>query len=69
MAKKTRWFPCSIKPVRNGWYEVDLGGYGLPDLCLFSGGRWRKYTNIKNKAVGVCRPGYWKSDRWRGLAK
>lgn len=68
MAKKTRWFPCSIEPVRNGWYEVGFSGFSEPQVCLFSGGRWRRFENGE-KATGALRPGYWRTDKWRGLAK
>ena len=39
--KKTPWFPCSIKPVHNGWYEVSLPGL-VQKRAQFSGGKWRR---------------------------
>lgn len=67
MAKKTRWFPCSIKPVRNGWYEVMFDKTPV-GLFLFSGGRWRK-DDEGDSATGDNRPGFFSKDKWRGLTK
>jgi len=68
--KKTEWFPCSVKPVRPGLYEVVLSsGFDHPELCSFNGGRWRKWNDCKAKAVGEARPGYMPDDYWRGVKK
>ena len=76
--KKTKWFPCSVKPVHPGLYEVyfqhlppDKGGY-VTGLCRFSGGRWRKWVtglDTGNSATGDVRPGFMSGDKWRGIQK
>lgn len=69
--KKTPWFPCSIKPVYNGWYEVALDGIkGRPSKCQYSGGRWRRWSGEAwNTANGTFCPGAEPEDMWRGIAK
>lgn len=67
--KKTPWFPCSIKPVHNGWYEVSLQGFHYK-RAQFSGGKWRRLGGMEwNTAINSFRPGYDIGDKWRGIAK
>lgn len=56
--KKTPWFPCSVKPVREGWYEVKWGNHS--DLEIYM-----RYWNGRSWE-GLVFDSY---DVWRGLAE
>lgn len=70
--KLTPWFPASVKPARNGVYEVE----GPEDLgrnyfSYFDGERWHgqwftpERARAKAPGIGIGL----QSDKWRGLAQ
>lgn len=71
MSKKlTPWFPCSVKPVHVGTYEVRLWDnyeqkYVEAYMYQWIGKYWSSYGD---RLAGVDRPGWHKKDEWRGLA-
>lgn len=81
MSKVTEWYPASVKPVREGWYEVRRKEYdGELDSSLFvtrvrmlkfRAGDWSYGKNsgpgIKNGDPAVLLES--DGDKWRGLAE
>jgi hypothetical protein len=60
--KLTPWFPATVKPVRNGYY--DYTGWGLgdrPSRRLWTGTGWQWDWEL------YVSPGL-PDDEWRGLA-
>lgn len=69
MAKKTPWFDGSVKPVRDGVYEV----VGIPYTVIGSAGAGRVHVSFtrRGRYAGWRHPmsGPMCVDRWRGLAE
>lgn len=75
--KKTPWYPASIKPIREGVYEIQmqviedrLGGYAIEQgFCYFGMVGWAvtQSTVEEAKARGAILGSQHKA--WRGLAK
>jgi len=63
----TGWYPCTIAPVREGWYEVQrkLGGRDLGDAerMRFRDGQWDWLSCESELAVWVSH------DYWRGVTE
>lgn len=55
-AERTEWFDASVKPVRDGYYEITTKGWDFPQLCKFENGEWEYWNNGDIK-------------QWRGLAE
>lgn len=74
MSKKrlTAWFPASVKPARDGVYEVrPLLGHIQPWFSYRRGGQWLGTTSTANKALSFGRKYGPTGDgelEWRGLA-
>jgi hypothetical protein len=51
--KKTNWFPSHIKPVRSGWYEVNMRTWPWPTMIRWTRSGW------KSNALQI--------KSWRGL--
>jgi len=62
--KKTPWFPASVKPVREGWYETTCSYCGSH---YWDGKEW-KYDSCYASMTPVPQPlqNYYK---WRGIRK
>lgn len=62
----TPWFPVSMKPVRDGYYEVLYRGESEVDerdKRLWRAGEWWAADEKSIALFGVS------GDQWRGLAK
>ena len=65
MTQVTEWYPCTIKPVRIGWYEwCSEGNERNTDICSWFDGenwKWSPTTTIP----------FYEQDYgfWRGLKK
>ena len=66
--KRTAWFPASVKPVRQGVYEVRQV---LPYGARFTDVQVRRFTGNgwAGLAGGYCDFVTLIGDRWRGLAE
>ncbi len=60
MIKVTEWYPASVKPVREGWYERRYGIVGIY-MQYWNGNIWLHDSFRK-------RPMWWGLE-WRGLAE
>jgi hypothetical protein len=64
MMRKTEWFPSEVKPVREGFYEMDFDGFPFEEsLQYFDGSDFyycAGFINLGQKAK-IKRS-------WRGLA-
>ena len=60
--KRTEWYPASVKPVREGEYEVRYRVDGIIFRRLWKDGRWQ---------LPCGSPGMFGAldDQWRGLAQ
>lgn len=64
MAKMTKWFPVSVKPVREGWYEYRGVSLRVGHRRRWTGGHWTLYSlHTPYPCVPVS------GDEWRGLAQ
>ena len=67
---KTEWYPATIKPVRDGWYEVKGRFAEKPNggivMRKWTEGcwRWRDFA-MELTLAGVSQ----KHDKWRGIAR
>ena len=66
MSKRTPWYPASIKPVRDGWYEWQCGSVTGDEMARaeWSGGYWYRATVARYWPTSAC-----PSCRWRGLTR
>ena len=66
--EKTPWFPASIKPVRDGWYETRIGIHIR--MRRFFDGQWyvRSYAS-DSMGVSVFGRGCHTQDEWRGFTE
>lgn len=65
--KKTEWFPTSVKPVHEGWYEVRYDGRGSIARRWWADGEWWCGMSSLNPAMfGRI---FDENDQWRGLAE
>ena len=61
----TPWYPASIKPVREGWYEVKMVGIPEIEKRYWNGTYWQ----FSKKDDRSSMFGDWTGDQWRGLTK
>jgi len=64
--ERTPWFPVSVNPVREGWYEYKTPS-GLEFRRYFDGKRWCARGFGPESVGAVFRT--WPGDQWRGLAQ
>ena len=64
--ERTPWFPASVNPVREGWYEYKTPS-GLEFRRYFDGKRWCARGFGPESVGAVFRT--WPDDQWRGLAQ
>lgn len=72
MSKKlTPWFPVSIKPVRDGWYEARYNFCNdrlSRSMRYFKDGKWLiSDTFLMSSLFGNTEP--FPGEAWRGLAE
>jgi hypothetical protein len=53
--KKTNWFPAHVKPVRPGWYEVNMTTWPWPTMIKWTKSGWKynavtEWRGLKEKA-------------------
>ena len=53
-AERTDWYPATIKPERDGYYEITTKGWDFPQFCKWDGDHWVAYNEVV---------------QWRGLAQ
>ena len=68
-ANFTPWFPSTIKPYRDGVYEVDRRVWGTSDVrySLWRGGRWGTPRQTIQQAAQEVYPSEYQYKEWRGL--
>lgn len=59
--KKTEWYPAHVKPVRKGWYEIDLGFKKFGDFAYWTGKSWSWGTGASRL--------FNQNRQWRGLTE
>lgn len=65
----TPWFPASVKPIRNGVYQVEtISMYGRC-YAMWNGRSWLECKRSIKGAAGGYFESWWQSRKWRGLAK
>ena len=74
MAKRTPWYPGSVKPVRVGLYEREVWGAYRNDffvnLSYWNGEFWGGWSNSKRYAIrNKSLPSIVQDAKWRGLAR
>lgn len=63
MSDVTEWFPATVKPVRDGLYEVWEYGVGIVGKMTFAFGNWYwPYGELAYIST-------WNGFKWRGLAE
>ena len=71
--KKTPWYPCSIKPVRNGMYQTLGTREDGRDVILWrywNGVMWGwGFENMKFAISWSNKSGGFQDQPWRGLTK
>jgi hypothetical protein len=70
--KKTKWFPCTVKPVHTGVYEVILiSSYGSFLVKGYSkwNGSWWADTSVTIELANRQTSKGLQTKQWRGLAK
>jgi hypothetical protein len=64
--KTTHWFPGSVKPAREGVYEVRVRSVYPTEYKLWDGRRWRYVAETPENAAEQGGPGMTPHE-WRGL--
>ena len=68
--KRTPWFPATIKPRCNGWYEIQTKSLGCTCCCMDAYWNGRKFVRY-GLLAGILRTceAFRDVTQWRGLAK
>jgi hypothetical protein len=71
--KKTPWFPNSIKPVRNGVYEIRGSRFESPNFRRWNGYGWSETYSAPDIHCQVRNESFYKHGEdmtgWRGIEK
>ncbi len=64
MRERTPWFPVSIKPVRDGWYEYRGWQLGTGLRARWNGTFFETWDGVNYWHLADCA-----GDEWRGLTR